>query len=125
MSTPKHLMIIALGALTIAAVQAADNMEEVTVTAPGAKTIGRGTTGAPIEEMSASEKIQYPHTMLMTNSGRALLEDKIAQEAKRLCQELDTPGSVNTETEQACVKRAIAGAKEQIAAAAAAQKKTG
>ena len=63
--------------------------------------------------------------MLMTNSGMALLEDKVAQEAKRLCKDIETPGGVPTETEQACVKRAVAGAKEQIAAAAAAQKKTG
>lgn len=125
MRTSRYLVaVLALGALSVAGTQAA-NMEEVTVTAPATKVIGRGTTGAPIEEVSASERIQYSHTMLMTNSGRALLEDKVAEEARRLCKDLETPGSVPTETEQACVKRAVAGAKEQIAAAAAAQKKTG
>lgn len=125
MSTSKHLVaVLAVGALTVVGTQAAE-MEEVTVTAPGAKVIGRGTTGAPIEEVSASERIRYNHTMLMTNSGRALLEDKVTEEARRLCKELEKPGQIPTDTEQACVKRAVADAKEQIAAAAAAQKKTG
>jgi UrcA family protein len=122
---PKVSLIVAVAALTVAGAQAADTMDEVTVTVPAQKTIGRSTNGAPIEEVSASERIQYNSTMLTTNSGMALLEDKVAQEAKRLCKDVETPGSVPTETEQACVKRAVAGAKEQIAAAAAAQKKTG
>ena len=122
---PRMSLFVAVAALTVAGAQAADTMNEVTVTAPAQKTIGRSTTGAPIEEVSASERIQYRATMLETNSGMALLEDKIAQEAKRLCKEVETPGSVPTETEQACVKRAVSGAKQQIAVAAAAQKKTG
>jgi len=121
---PALSLIITVGALTFAAAQAA-NMEEVTVTVPGSKTIGRSTNGAPIEEVSVSEKIDYNPVMLTTNSGRALLEDKVTQEAKRMCKELETPGSVPTEPEQACVKRAVANAKEQIAAAAATQHKTG
>jgi UrcA family protein len=134
MSTSRHIhavlrprvsLIAAVAALTIAGAQAADTMDEVTVTVPAQRTIGRSTNGAPIEEVSASERIQYNATMLQTNSGMALLEDKVTQEATRLCQELETAGSVPTETKQACVKRAVAGAKEQIAAAAAAQKKTG
>jgi UrcA family protein len=75
--------------------------------------------------VSVSEKIDYNPVMLTTNSGRALLEDKVTQEAKRMCKQLETPGSVPTEPEQACVKRAVANAKEQIAAAAATQHKTG
>jgi len=122
---PRLSLIVAVAALTVTGAQAADTMQEVTVTVPAEKTIGRSANGAPIEEVSASERLQYHSTMLMTNSGRALLEDKVAQEAKRLCKEVETPGSVPAETEQACVKRAISGAKEQIAAAAAAQKKTG
>jgi len=123
---PRVSLIAAVATLTIAGVaQAADTMEEVTVTVPAQRTIGRSTNGAPIEEVSTSERIQYNATMLQTNSGMALLEDKVAQEAKRLCEEMKTLGSVPTEPDQACVKRAVAGAKEQIAAAAAAQKKTG
>jgi UrcA family protein len=135
MSTSRHIqavlrprvsLIAAVAALTIAgAAQAADTLDEVTVTVPAQRTIGRSTNGAPIQEVSSSERIQYNATMLQTNSGMALLEDKVAQEAQRLCKEAETPGSVPMETEQACVKRAVAGAKEQIAAAAAAQKKTG
>jgi|SRR5579862_4235840 len=121
---PALSLIITVGALTFAVAQAA-NMEEVTVTVPGSKTIGRSTNGAPIEEVSVSEKIDYNPVMLTTNSGRALLEDKVTQEAKRMCKQLETPGSVPTEPEQACVKRAVANAKEQIAAAAATQHKTG
>ena len=125
MSTSKHLMaVLAVGALTVAGTQAAE-MDEVTVTAPGVKVIGHGTTGAPIEEVSASERIEYSHTMLMTNSGRALLEDRITAEARRLCEDLEKPGNMSSQTKTACVKQAVAGAKEQIAAAAAAQKKTG
>ncbi len=125
MLRPRVSLIVAVAALTAVGAQAADTMQEVTVTVPAQRTIGRSANGAPIQEVSASERIQYRSTMLMTNSGMALLEDKITQEAQRLCQELETPGSVPTETQQACVKRAVSGAKEQIAAAAAAQKKTG
>ena len=112
-------LIIVVGALTITTVRAADVEEEVTVTAPAERTIGRSTIGAPITEVSVSEKVQYNSSMLMTNSGRALLQDKIATEARRLCQEAETPGSVPAEHQKACEKRAIQDANEQIAAAAA------
>jgi hypothetical protein len=40
---------------------------EITVTVAAVKTIGRGASGAPIQAVSASARVQYNPIMLMTN----------------------------------------------------------
>jgi UrcA family protein len=112
-------LVIALGAFTVAA-QAAD-LQEVTVTVPAVKTIGRDATGAPIQQVSASARVKYNSLMLTTNSGRALLQYKVTEVAQKLCREINTVAATPTDDDGSCVQRAVAGAKVQIAAAAVAQ----
>src|ERR1700730_10303072 len=115
---PSIPMVIALGALAFAWVgtQAA-NLEEVTVTVPTAKTLGRDASGTPIQQVTTMARVQYNPVMLTTNSGRALLDEKVAEVARALC---TAGGTVNnTDDDGACVRQAIFRAKVQIAAAAA------
>jgi len=116
-------MVIALGALALGCMGAqATDLQEVTVTVPTVQTIGRDASGAPIQQVSASARVQYDPIMLTTYSGRALLRDKVAEVARRLCRSLDLTAGPLNEDEGTCVQRAVDGAKVQIAAAAVAQK---
>ena len=116
-------ILSALGVLAFGygAAQAAD-LQEVTVTVPTVQTIGRDASGAPIQQVSASARVQYDPIMLTTNSGRVLLQDKVADVARRLCRSLDMTAGPLTEDEGTCVQRAVNGTKVQIAAEAARQK---
>ena len=113
---PNLHLIIAIGALSIAAAQAA-TLEEVTVTAPTVKTLGRDATGTPIRQLSATVRLQYNPISLTTNSGRALLDDKVVEVARGLC---GAGGTVsNTDDNESCVRDAVRGAKTQLDAATA------
>jgi UrcA family protein len=120
---PVRPVVIALGALAFGCIGAqAAELQEVTVTVPTAKIIGRDASGAPIQQVSASARVQYDPIMLTTNSGRALLKDEVVDVARRLCRSLDFVAPPSTLDEDTCVQQAVAGAKVQIAAAAAQQK---
>jgi UrcA family protein len=113
-------VMLALGAVTFGCVAAqATDLQEVTVTVPTVKTIGRDASGAPIQQVTATARVQYDPVMLQTRAGRLLLRNKVADVARRLCREVDTLGVTPTEDEGACVQRAVNGARVQIAAAAA------
>jgi len=115
MRTPIPL-IIAIGALSVAGVEAAD-LAEVTVSAPTIKTVGRDATGTPIRQLSGTVRVQYNPIMLTTNSGRALLDDEVAQVARTLC---SANGAFpNADDQWNCVDRAIKVAKMQLDAASA------
>jgi len=114
-------LLVAFGALVATGVQAAD-LPEVTVSAPSTKIIGRDMTGAPIRQVTASARIRYSPVMLTTNSGRALLQYKVAEVARGLCRKLDSTAIVFMDNEATCVQQAVKGAKTQIAAAIAQQK---
>ena len=122
---PNVSVIVAAGALalTLAVGGAqASELQEVTVSAPTVKTVGRDVSGAPIKQVTASARVQYNPLMLTTNSGRALLHYKIAEVARKLCRQIDTVALAPMEDEDTCVQRAVDGTKVQIAAAAAGQK---
>lgn len=125
-NAPQRLRVplpVVFGALVVTGVQAAE-LPEVTVSAPSAKIIGRDVTGTPIHQATATARIRYNPIMLTTYSGRALLQDKVAEVARGLCRKLDAMALVAAEDEGACVQRAVAGTKAQIAAAIAHQKET-
>jgi UrcA family protein len=119
---PSFITVIALGILGCFCGGAqADELQEITVTVPAAKNVGRDASGAPIQQISASARLQYDPIMLTTNSGRALLQDRAADVARRLCRDI-VNAAPPAGDEDACVKQAVAGVKVQIAAAAAAHK---
>jgi UrcA family protein len=113
--------LIIIGAFVVVGVQAAD-LKEVTVMAPTVKTIGHDASGAPIHQVTASARVQYNPIMLTTNSGRALLQYKISEVARKLCRQIDSVAIYPAEDESTCVLRAVDGTKVQIAAAMAQQK---
>lgn len=115
--------VILAGALALGclAAQAAD-MQEVTVTVPATQTVGRDASGAPIEQVSASARVQYDPMMLASRSGRALLQQKVTDVARRLCREVNHAASPPAGDESSCVQQAVRRAKVQIAAAAVAQR---
>jgi UrcA family protein len=117
---PGFAMMMALAALSLVSTALqAQNLQEVTVSVPVPKTIGRDTTGTPIQQVSAMARVQFNPVMLTTNSGRALLDNKVAEVARRLC---TAGGRVNdTDADGSCVQQAVNRAKVQIAAAAALQ----
>lgn len=116
-------VLIALGALAVAPIAAqADNLQEVTVTVPTTRTIGRDASGAPIQQVSASARVQYDPMMLMTHSGRSLLRARVTEVARRLCRDVNEAAPPPAGDEESCVQQAVSGAKVQIAAATIAQK---
>jgi len=115
-------IVIALGSLAFAGMCAqATDLQEITVTVPAVTTIGHDASGAPIQQVSASARIQYDPMMLTTNSGRALLKERVTEVARRLCREVNNAVPPAGD-EESCVQQAVHGAKVQIAAAAVAQK---
>jgi len=116
-------VVIALGTLAFAWIgsQAAE-LQEVTVTVPATTTIGRDANGAPIQQVTASARVQYDPMMLTTRSGRAQLQERVTEVARKLCRAVNDAAPPPATAEDACVEQAVHGAKVQIAAAAIAQK---
>ena len=116
---PNLQLIIAIGALAVAGVQtaAAANLEEITVKAPTTKFIGPDATGAIMREETATARVRYNPISLTTNSGRALLDDKVASVARRLC--MADAIVANAVDDGSCVQQAIRGAEAQLDAASA------
>ena len=72
-------------------------------------------TGAPIDEITKTARVQYDPVTLTLNSGVAQLKYKVQEAAQQACDSIDT-----FETDGgACVQNAIASAKPQIDAAVA------
>jgi UrcA family protein len=120
---PSLTVVIALGTLAFAWIgtQAAE-LQEITVTVPVTKTIGRDANGAPIQQVTASARVQYDPMMLTTRSGRAQLQERVTEVARELCREVNDAAPPPATGEDSCVEQAVHGAKVQIAAAAIAQK---
>lgn len=117
---PKLSIVVAIAVCSLASVYVqAANLEEVTVTAPTVTTLGTDATGAPIKQVTATTRVQYNPIMLTTNSGRALLDDKVADVARRLCSSVSTVTDPASRDDSTCVRQAIDGAKSQLDAAAA------
>lgn len=109
---------LALGALALmsAGAQAAEP-DEITISAPNVKTVGRdGTTGAPIQEVTESASIKFDPVTLTTNSGVALLKDSVFEAALKVCNSIDLSMEDDDDT---CVRDAVKSAQVQVDAAIA------
>jgi UrcA family protein len=107
----------AMGALAIMSARAhADDLDQVTISAPTVKTIGHETPGlAPIKEATATARVQIDPVTLTTNSGVALLKDSVLDAARKVCDAADP----STPDDGTCVLAAVKSAKPQIDAAVA------
>jgi UrcA family protein len=114
---------LALGALALmsAGAQAAEP-DEITISAPNVKTVGRdGTTGAPIQEVTESASIKFDPVTLTTNSGVALLKDSVFEAALKVCNSIDLSMEDDDDT---CVRDAVKSAQVQVDAAIARARST-
>jgi UrcA family protein len=116
--------VVVLGALAFmsAGAQAADP-DEITVSAPNVKTVGRDeATGAPIQDITENASIKYDPVTLTTNSGVALLKDSVLQAALKVCNSITF--SMSDEDDGTCVRDAIKSAQAQVDAAVARARST-
>jgi UrcA family protein len=106
---------LAIGALAIVSARAhAQDLEQITISAPAVKTIGRDTaTLAPIEESTVTARVAYDPVTLTTNSGVALLKDGVLDAARKACY---AAGPL-TEDDGTCLRDAVKAAQPQITAA--------
>ena len=110
---------LALGALAFmsAGAQAADP-DEVTISAPSVKTVGRDeATGAPIQDVSRTISIKFDPVTLTTNSGVTLLKDSVFQSALQVCNSIGLP--MSDDDDGTCVRNAVKSAQGQVDAAIA------
>jgi UrcA family protein len=119
------LATFAIGAVVLigARAQADDpaQVDQVTVSSPAVKTVGRdSSTGGPIEETAKTARIQYDPVTLTTNSGVALLKDSVFATARRVCDSID-PFDTDDGT---CMRNAVDSAMPQVDAAIARARST-
>jgi len=80
---------------------------------------GKSSSGAPIETAVVMMRVGYSDLSLATNSGQALLKERVATAARDACARVGaqfTLGSAMT-SDSDCVRTAISDAKAQIDAA--------
>jgi UrcA family protein len=108
--------VLAIAALAVFSVSAhAADYDQVTVHGSTTKTVGReDATGAPIQETTVKVGVTYDPVTLTTNSGIALLNDSVADAARKAC---FTAGPLPDDG--TCVRDAIESAQPQIARAIA------
>jgi UrcA family protein len=106
---PVAFTIAALAILSAPA-QAADP-DEITISAPHVRVVGRDLgTGAPIEETTREARIAVDPATLTTNSGVALLNDRVRVAAVKICNSIDPL----MEDDGTCVKAAVRSAQAQV-----------
>ena len=108
---------LAFGALAVMSARAqADDLAEVTISAPAVTTIGHEIPGlAPIQEATVTARVATNPVSLTTNSGVALLKDSVLDAARKVCDAADP----STPDDGTCVLAAVKSAKPQIDAAVA------
>jgi UrcA family protein len=118
-------LLLGTGALS-GAVIAAEQLQEVSV--QGSRIVRQvvaysPTTGAPVESVSLTRPVQHSDLDLSTPKGAHELENRVASEAKSLCEELDKLFPL-TPSDRTCLKKATDGgmgmAQKLIAAAGSA-----
>jgi UrcA family protein len=106
-----------MGALAAASTSAhADDMQEITISAPAVKVVGYdATTRARIEQITVRARVKFDGATLTASSAVALLEDNILEAARKAC-EAAGPRSFDDST---CIREAVKTARPQLDAAIA------
>jgi hypothetical protein len=91
-------------------------LDPITVSAPAAKIVDRdAATGAPIEEVTLTARVQADSAALRTNYGALMLNYSVLDAARKVCTAAD-PFEDDGGT---CVRDAVEAAKHQVDAAIA------
>jgi UrcA family protein len=106
---------LAIAALAVFSVSAhAADYDQVTVHGSTTKTVGfDDATAAPIQKTTVKVRVTYDPVTLTTNSGIALLNDSVADAARKACFTADPL----LDDDGTCVRNAIESAQPQIARA--------
>jgi UrcA family protein len=113
---PAALALGVLALMSAGAQAAAPDPDQVTISAPSVKTLGRDeATGAPIEQVTEKATITLDPVTLTTNSGVALLKDSVYGAALKLCESSLTLSDDDGE----CIRKAVNSAQAQVDAAIA------
>jgi UrcA family protein len=91
-------------------------LDQITVSAPAAKIVDRdAATGAPIEEVTITARVQADPAALRTNYGALMLNYSVLDAARRACTAADSL----VDDGGTCVHDAVESAKPQVDAAIA------
>ena len=91
----------------------ASEPDPISIESTTTQTVGHDfSSEAPIEEVTTKVAVKYDPVTLTTNSGVALLNDSVADAARKACDadDIDAFSSDN----ETCVRRAIESAKTQV-----------
>jgi hypothetical protein len=91
-------------------------LDQITVSAPAAKIVDRdAATGAPIEEVTITARVQADPAALRTNYGALMLNYSVLDAARKAC----TAADPLADDDGTCVHDAVESAKPQVDAAIA------
>jgi UrcA family protein len=91
-------------------------LDPITVSAPAAKIVGRDSaTGAPIEQVTTTARVQADPAALRTNYGALMLNYSVLDAARKAC----TAADPLADDDGTCVHDAVESAKPQVDAAIA------
>jgi hypothetical protein len=86
-------------------------LDPITVSAPAAKIVDRDTaTGAPIEQVTITARVQADPTALRTNYGALMLNYSVLDAARKAC----TAADPLADDDGTCVHDAVESAKPQV-----------
>ena len=112
------LALFVCGALAVLSpgAHAADpeDIAQITISSPVVKVVGRHRDLSPKEEVSVTARVAFNPVTLTTNSGVALLKDRVLETARTVCAAADPE---DVEDDEGCVQRAVRGTDKQIDAA--------
>jgi UrcA family protein len=108
---------LAIGALTVLSARVhAFDLDPITISAPVMKTVGDSSTpGMPVENVTVKATITPDALSLTTDSGVALLKEKVLEAAREACDAADP----FTWDDLDCIYEAVKSAKPQVHAAIA------
>ena len=93
-------------------------LDPITVSAPAAKIVDRDTaTGAPIEQVTITARVQADPAALRTNYGALMLNYSVLDAARKACTTADP--LADDYDDGTCVQDAVESAKPQVDAAIA------
>jgi len=126
MKIPSHInqgarvALIAASIVALTGTTLAQNptIPEIRVQASGVlkKQLGQTSSGALIEATEVTVRVSYADLYLDTNSGQALLKDRVRDAAKEACRRATAhyPMSSLETTDEDCVKAAVNRAKPEV-----------
>ena len=101
----------------------ASEPDPISIDSTTTQTVGHDfPADVPIEEVTTKVAVKYDPVTLTTNSGVALLNDSVADAARKAC-DIDAIDAFSSDSET-CVRKAIESAKTQVDSAIARARST-